>query len=384
MKLTHAIEHLQKLIIAQTLAYERLVVESVKHNPWKYWSYVNSKLSNNNKNISAIKTSDGTIEEPTSIAEAFSDFFYQCFNHDSRNISPSNLRSASSESYRPTHTVNKLCQISFDYRDVKCIIKSLPNKRSEDHNGFSYAILKDCADILSYQLSRLFHLSFTTGQLPSDWKRGVILPIKKKTSAISVADYRPISITSCICRVFERLLRNRIESFLEENELISKSQHGFVKGRSTTTALLTYSNDISQSIDNGLCVDVAYFDFSKAFDSVRHDYLIEKLHKSGIQGPILTWIWNYIRNRVQVVNVNGYMSSERSVSSGVIQGSVLGPILFIIFVNDIDECIRSCSILKYADDIRIYRSFDSDIHSQQESGALFQNDINTLVQWVTK
>lgn len=141
------------------------------------------------------------------------------------------------------------------------------------------------------------------------------------------------------------------------NNSINDSQHGFLRGRSTSTALLSYSNDISDSLDKGMCVDSAYFDFSKAFDSVRHDYLLQKLSNIGISGYLLKWIINYLKNRTQVVNIRGFLSNERQVSSGVIQGSVLGPLFFTVYVNDIDCYISNCTILEYADDIRIYRCF---------------------------
>ena len=212
-------------------------------------------------------------------------------------------------------------------------------------------------------------------------EKSVIFPIKKKPNSKSVNDFRPINITSCICRIFERLLRNAIQLFLCENASLNNSQQGFLKGRSTTTALLRYSNDLSNALNQGQCIDCAYFDFSKAFDSVRHDYLIYKLLRIGISGPLLKWIINYLQNRSQVVNVNGVISTERKVSSGVIQGSVLGPILFIIFVNDVDDHIGNCTILKYADDIRIYRCFKSDLSTQSLNATLFQNDINALTAW---
>ena len=138
---------------------------------------------------------------------------------------------------------------------------------------------------------------------------------------------------------------------------------------------------LSNALDCGLCVDCAYFHFSKAFDSVRHDYLVHKLSKAGISGSVLNWIINYLQNRTQFVNINGVLSTERQVSSGVVQGSVLGPLLFTIFVNDIDEHITNSVILKYADDVRIYRCFESDINNQRLNASLMQNDVNALTTW---
>ena len=162
-------------------------------------------------------------------------------------------------------------------------------------------------------------MSFSTGLIPQDWKKSVIFPIKKKARSLKIEDFRPINIISCICRVFERIIRNAIFHYLI-NDRINKSQHGFLSGRSTTTALLSYSNDVSNSLDNGLCVDTAYFDFSKAFDSVRHDYLIQKLSYKGLSGSLLTWIINYLKNHTQVFNIHVFFSTERQVSKVVLPG----------------------------------------------------------------
>ena len=374
LKLLHAKDHLQELIDKQVDTYEQYIVSSLHENPNRFWSYVNSKLKNKRNIFKMVKVNNELIEDPSQIAEALNKYFYNSFNHNSNDTGFSSVN-------MPIADGSKLTDIEINHNLVSSIIKHLPKKRSEDYDGFSYAILKGGGDILSFQLTRLFKLSFTMGLLPQDWKKSIIFPIKKKASSITVENFRPINVTSCVCRVFERIIRNAILCFLDESSLINKSQHGFLKGRSTTTALLTYSNDLTYSLDNGMCVDSAYFDFSKAFDRVRHDYLIHKLSKIGIAGPLLSWINNYLINRTQTVNVHGCLSSEMCVSSGVIQGSVLGPLFFTIYVNDVDLVINNCTMLKYADDIRIYRCFKPDTGSQLRNRILIQEDINALTAW---
>ena len=168
------------------------------------------------------------------------------------------------------------------------------------------------------------------------------------------------------------------------NGHVNYTQHGFLHRRSTTSALLSYTNDLSLALDSNMCVDSAYFDFSKAFDRVRHDYLIQKLIACDISGRLLSWIVDYLSNRTQVVKVKNNLSSERQVTSGVIQGSVLGPLLFNVFINDIDDVVNHCAILKYADDIKIYRCFASDNASQIANSALFQSDIDDLATWTER
>lgn len=374
LKYIKAKKNLQRMINKQVLFFENHIINTLRNNPKRFWSYVNTKLKSKGNCIDKVKENDILIEDSMKMTELFADHFYSSFNCNGNLSDQSNPVNCASLDH-------VLTEIKINFNVVSRIVKSLPDKCSEDLDGLSYATVKGGGDVLLLQMCRLFQMSMSTGSLPSDWKKSIIYPIKKKSHPKTVNDFRPISITSCICRIFERIIRDTIQSFLSDNFSLNLSQHGFMKDRSTLTAHLTYSNDVSVALDSSLCVDCAYFDFSKAFDSVRHDYLMQKLVNIGISGKILNWIRNYLHNRSQVVNINGAISTERQVSSGVVQGSVLGPILFTIFINDIDEHITNCSVLKYADDLRIYRSFKSDLSSQQHSGTLFQNDINALVAW---
>lgn len=306
LRLIHAKDNLQNLIDKQVQSFESYVIKSLRDNPKKYWSYVNSKVTNRRNCLNFVKTEAGNLEDPKQISEALNDYFHKSFNHNANTIT-----------YKPTNNdkgMEVLENVSINFETVRRILKELPNKCSEDYDGFSYLILKGGGDILSFQLTRLFSFSFSVGQIPKDWKRSVICPIKKKTNPTTVEDYRPINITSCVCRVFERIIRNAIYTFLKNKNFINESQHGFMPRKSTLTALLPYVDDLSFSVDNGKCVDVAYFDFTKAFDSVRHDYLINKLAKAGIQGCLLTWLIDYFSHRTQIVKVHDCLSSERPVT----------------------------------------------------------------------
>ena len=378
LKLVHAKENLQNLINQQVEFFEKHLINSSRVNPKAYWSYVNGKLKKDTNMLNSIKLGDRTVEDPLQIAEIFNDYFYDNLNH---NMPYGDLSVIVGDT---DGSASVLDNININFKVVLEVIKQLPNKYSEDREGFSYVVLKNGGDVLIQQLTRLFKLSFELGKLPQDWKCSMIFPIKKKSSSKTVEDFRPISITSCLCRTFERIIRSSIINFLSRNTLIYDSQHGFLQHKSTTSALLSYANTLSIALDSGSCVDCAYFDFSKAFDRVRHDYLIYKLKKNGISGSLIKWIIDYLSNRTQAVKVKGHISSERRVTSGVIQGSVLGPLLFIIFVNDVDDVVTNCSLLKYADDIRIYRCFKSDNKSQLENSKLFQKDIGALSAWSTK
>ena len=184
-------------------------------------------------------------------------------------------------------------------------------------------------------ITTLFNCSLQRGEVPSDWKKANISPIFKKGSKSIAANYRPISLTAVLCKLMESFIRDHVMTYLMENKLLTVKQHGFICGRSTVTQLLKYLDDCAKCVASGKVVDAIYLDFEKAFDTVPHRRLLEKLKAYGITGEILSWIGDYLRERTQVVLVNGTDSEIGAVSSGVPQGSVLGPLLFVIYISTI-------------------------------------------------
>ena len=210
--------------------------------------------------------------------------------------------------------------------------------------------------------------------MPTVWKRANITPVHKGGSKRSVEQYRPISILSTLSKLFERLVHNEVYPVLH-NTLIQQ-QHGFVKKRSTTTNLLVFTSDLFDNIDNRIQVDAVYTDFRKAFDRVDHELLLNRIAFNGIRGNLLRWFISYITNRCQRVVINGYHSYTSQVTSGVPQGSILGPLLFIIFINCIGNCFRNSKFLLYADDLKVYRP----IRNLQDC-YLLQEDLDRLTEY---
>ena len=257
-------------------------------------------------------------------------------------------------------------------------LKHLKPSTSAGPDGLPNVLLKNCATALSVPLSHIFDTSFKDNCLPVSWKLAHVIPIHKKGGTSDPNNFRPISLTSTCCRVMERIINNKLIDFLLECNLITRHQHGFIRKRTTDTNLLECLYDWTINLQSREVTDVIYFDFKKAFDSVSHLKLLSKLQAYGITGNLLAWINNFLSNRTQKVKINNTLSHIVEVSSGVPQGSVLGPTLFLIFINDVCDIFNnltvSCKL--YADDIKLYSCYDTKASINDLSVA-----IDKLYQW---
>ncbi|KAG5454452.1 Ras- protein Rab-8A [Clonorchis sinensis] len=231
-------------------------------------------------------------------------------------------------------------------------------------------ILKETSYTLATHFHLLFRQSLDEGHLPSVWKEAIVTPIYKTGDRLSPGSYRPISLTSVPCKVMERILKRAILDHLTSNNLISQAQHGFLPNRSCVTNMLVFMDSLTQAKDEGLISDAIFFDFSKAFDRVPHVPLLHKLESYGIQGKILHWIKAFLSDRSFRVKVGSTYSSAAPVSIGVPQGSVLGPLLFLIYVNDLPDVISSPCLL-FADDLKSWSS----------NASALQIDVDAAKQW---
>ena len=202
-------------------------------------------------------------------------------------------------------------------------------------------------------LTKLFQLSFASGTLPDQWKTGHFSALDKKLSRKSPSNYRPVSLTCVLCKIMESIIRDKIMTHMTDNAMFSKAQHGFKPGRSCVTQLLEVIESWTRIMDARGVVDAIYFDFANAFDTMPREMLLLKSFVHGIQGSTLTWIRSFLTGRSQRVVVNGADSSWSQVTSGIPQGSVLGPLLFLLFINDMPDYNMS-SIKIFADDTKAY------------------------------
>ena len=279
----------------------------------------------------------------------------------------------------PSHTSILIDTIDLSPPIVERHLHKLSPKFSLGPEKIPSFFLQKCSTSLALPLSLIFSASFTSGRLPQQWRTGSITPIHKKNSKRDrPGSYRPISILSNICKCFERIVKQALYSHLQSNGLLADAQFGFRDGRSTSTQLISFVSHILSRPPNTV-TDVCYVDFSRAFDSVPHRKLLHKLSSYGIGGPLHRWISSWLENRTQFVCVDETPSITFPVEFGVPQGSCLGPLLFIIYINDIVDSIGSDSTcFLFADDLKIV----STRHKSSTSFPL-QSAIDNLDSWCT-
>ena len=263
------------------------------------------------------------------------------------------------------------------HRMVRKQIRKLKKDSAPGPDGITPRILQTLEEQLIEPLVIIFNKSFLSGEVPAGWKTATVVPIFKKGQKRDPANYRPVSLTSIPCKMLESIIKEEIMTHLSANNLLRDTQHGFLPGRSCATNLILTMDYLTEAIDNSTPADMVYLDFSKAFDKVPHDKLMAKLRSKGITGNYATWIENWLKGRKQHVRVNGELSDETDVESGVPQGTILGPILFDIHIDDLDLAVKDLAHLKkFADDTKVYRTVRN-----EDDRKKFQDALNNLCHW---
>jgi hypothetical protein len=276
-----------------------------------------------------------------------------------------------------TSNPQKLSDINFSIDDVYRILRRMKPKTSKGPDGYSAVFLKSLASSIAFPLTILFSESFCTGTIPSVWKQALVIPSFKKGLASDPNNYRPISLTCICCKVMESVIKEQVLSFLLKHNKITKQQHGFLARHSTCTELLESTNEWLLKLNSKSSVDIIYVDFRRAFDSVVHAKLLCKLQNNGICGKLLCWIAAFLSGRSQSVLVGDSVSNRVSVISGVPQGSVLGPLLFLVFINDLCDIFGpDIKIKLFADDAKIYMAINNIVDHD-----VLQQGLNELLHW---
>ena len=256
-------------------------------------------------------------------------------------------------------------------------LKKLKTNKSPGPDKVHPRVLNEIADEICKPLQIIFQKSLDSKTLPSEWKHAQVTAIFKKGAKTKAQNYRPVSLTCIVCKMLESIVRDQIIDHMVKNNLFSPKQFGFISGRSTTLQLLHVLNIWTEILDQGGELDVIYCDFMKAFDKVPHLRLAHKIEKYGIKGNILGWIKDFLDKRTQIIKVGNEESNIADVTSGIPQGSVLGPILFVIYINDLPEVVDQDSyVYLFADDTKVFRRINTN-----NDRLILQNDISELTEW---
>ena len=348
--------------------FESSIAEKAKTNPKPFWSHVRGRLKtkegvapllSNPNDKSSMKFTDK--EKANILLQQFSSVFTREPDGDAPTM--------------PSRTSAILETLRVTAEMVDAEIKAMNVNKACGPDNIHPRMMKELVSFISLPIAILLNRTMQEGVIPRDWKRAFVSAIFKKGSKSIAENYRPISLTSLVCKLMETFIKNAIMAHLVSNSLLSSKQFGFTGGRSTVTQMLNYLDKCIEKIVAGKVVDCIYLDFAKAFDTVPHKRLLNKLKAYGISGELLNWIKAFLSDRTQTVKVNGVSSETDPVISGIPQGSVLGPILFIIFINDILDNVQSEGFL-FADDTKVFRS----VGSKADAEAL-QADIDTLEEW---
>ena len=357
--------------------YHKKYFEEYRDNSRKKWSMINSLLNRKNKKSGTIKLKDSdgkVISNRNSVAESFNEYF--------SNIA-SNLKSRSNDAGHnqaamPDRVPTSMYTRPVDSSEVYDIIKNLKNKATLDTKVNPLKIANANFKFTD-TLAKIITSSFQDGIFPQPLKLARVVPIFKSGSKSDVSNYRPISLLDSFSKVYEKLMHNRVVDFMESNESFHELQYGFRSGRSCEHALLTAQNYILHSLNKQQISLLLLIDFSKAFDMVEHSILLQKLERYGIRGAALKWFESYLSNREQFVSVNGVDSTKKVIKFGVPQGSILGPLLFVIYINDMPKICNLAKFILYADDANIILRGNSMYEIEQQLSEL----IPALTNWVT-
>jgi hypothetical protein len=262
-------------------------------------------------------------------------------------------------------------------QEVIDILKGINPNKAYGPDGISPRLLREAGRSIASSLARLFNLSLRTGIFPAIWKQANVLPIFKKDDPGTTTNYRPVSLLSRLSTIFERIVFKHLFNYFREHFLISIWQSGFLPGTSTVTQLIELYDQFCKAIDDRKEVRIIFLDISKAFDRVWHRGLLHKLRKCGIRGRLLVWLTDYLKDRQQRVVINGQVSDWGRVGAGVPQGSVLGPLLFLIFINDLTHVIRHCEIRLFADDTCLF----IEVNDPTETHNQLQADLEYIQKW---
>ena len=351
-----------------------LEVRDSSSKTWKLLNQMTSRSGSTKNSVTQIIDNDIVIDNPATIAEKFNRFF--------SNIGPDLAKIIPTSNKKPTtYLRGEYPQSMFFLPAIDCeindIIGNLKNSNSKGPDNLPVSLIKFCSAELNSILTHLINTSLTEGCFPDSLKVAKIIPVHKAGDSKCVANYRPISVLSVISKIFEKVVCCRLNNYITENAILHENQYGFRPKLSTTLALLHLVDGLSQSIDDGKITAGVFIDLAKAFDTVDHAILLSKLEFYGIRGVTLRWFESYLLGRKQFVAINKTHSDLANIRCGVPQGSILGPILFILYINDFNYLSNVLQIIMFADDTNLFLT-GSDL---LEIELVFNRELKIIAEW---
>ena len=341
----------------------------------RFWTYIKHRKTDKN-GVSPLKRRGKIETDPVNQANILNDQFKSVFS-DSITITEEEFtRGGYMNDTTSNYPVAE--DINITETGVLKLLKNLNVHKAGGPDDIKPAVLKELAEEIAPLLTIIYRTSLRSGTIPQDWKKARITPAFKKGQRYQASNYRPISLTCVCCKIMEHIVTSHIMKHSENNNILYPLQHGFRSQRSCETQLLECVDDLTTNLEMGKQTDLLILDFSKAFDKVSHSLLLHKLQHYGIRGQTNNWIRAFLADRTQVVVVDGAESSVGRVESGVPQGSVLGPSLFLFYINDLPDNLHS-TVRLFADDTIVYLTISSETDCQT-----LQNDLDKLALWETK
>ena len=350
----------------ERLKEERKILGKIKMNPKAFYTYANKNKASKS-GIGPLKDQKGELHaDPAIMANLLQDQYQKVFSEP--------IEGPVDEQGLPGSPIMSGVTITTD--TVVEAIKELSSHTAPGPDKFPAIMLKKCSRSLAPVMAELWQASIQTGDIASIFKQQSIVPIYKKDNKSSPANYRPVSLTSQLIKVLERVIRRQMVNFVEENNLLSPDQHGFRSNRSCLSHLIQHIEDVLDDLENGNNADVLYLDYSKAFDKVCHLTLLQKLSNYGIRGDLLDWIRSFLVGRTQSVIVDGVTSNPGPVRSGVPQGTVLGPLLFVLYINNLPDNVLHSKSKMFADDTKLHKSV-----SNEDDRERLMDDLQNVFSW---